>query len=85
MLTVCTPWEPCPLDLAYRTVAGLWKSIAFRGRAAESLRKYNVRSCTGLRSDNCLLVLFSDDSLDIRTRHLFGLDNPVSGKGVDAE
>jgi len=36
-------------------------------------------------ADDSLFMLFSDYSVDVWTRHLFGLDAPVSSKGVDAE
>lgn len=37
------------------------------------------------RLDHRLLVFFSDQTCDVRSRHLLGLDAPISGKSVDAE
>ena len=37
------------------------------------------------RLDHRLVMFFSDQSFDVRSRHLLGIDAPISGKSVDAE
>ena len=37
------------------------------------------------RLDHRLVMFFSDQSFDVRSRHLLGIDAPISGKSADAE